>query len=213
MLKDTGERIIPKEMKPSNGMLLEHLARYYFAVPYARGNVLDIACGSGYGAQMIAKARKKHMTKIVGVDIDLETIDYAKKTYNHPLLTFKTGDVFDSELITDIGTFDTIISFETLEHVPDDREFLTKISSLLKPGGTMVISTPFGQGRGKPCKSPFHYHQLTEHEFLTLFTENDDIFENVHFYYQQGVSIENIKRPKVRYPLGIAVCNKRSNSR
>ncbi|MFB4165602.1 class I SAM-dependent methyltransferase [Alteribacillus sp. JSM 102045] len=211
MLKDTGERIIPKEMKPSNGLLLEHLARYYFAVPYAQKDVLDIACGSGYGAQMIAKARKKQITKILGVDIDPDTIHYAKKTYYHPLLTFQTGDVLDSKLKDKIGTFDTIISFETIEHVPDDRDFLTKISALLKPGGTMVLSTPFGQGRRKPCNSPFHYHQLTEHEFHTLFTEND-MFDSVQFFYQQGVSIENTKRPGVRYPLGIAVCRKKTNS-
>ncbi|SDJ11176.1 Methyltransferase domain-containing protein [Alteribacillus bidgolensis] len=104
--------------------------------------------------------------------------------------------------------FDTIISFETIEHVPNDKEFLTKICKLLKPGGTLVLSTPFGQGRGKPCGSPFHYHQLTEHEFLTLFTGKNELFENIEIFYQQGVSIENVKRPKVRYPLGITVCKK-----
>ncbi|SDJ11144.1 Methyltransferase domain-containing protein [Alteribacillus bidgolensis] len=80
MLKDTGERIIPKVMHPSNGMLLEHLARYYFAIPYASGRVLDIACGTGYGAQMTAKAKKKEITEIIGIDIDPKTINYAKKS-------------------------------------------------------------------------------------------------------------------------------------
>lgn len=54
-----GERIIPKLMKPMNGMLLEHIARYYFATPYVRGRVLDIACGTGYGSHLVAKERKR----------------------------------------------------------------------------------------------------------------------------------------------------------
>ncbi|SDJ03319.1 class I SAM-dependent methyltransferase [Alteribacillus bidgolensis] len=208
MLKDIEERIFPKEMKPSNGMLLEHLARYYFALPYAKGEVLDIACGSGYGAQMIAKAKKKEIKKIIGVDIEPNAIHYANQNYYHPLLTFRIGDVLDSNLKEKIGTFDTVISFETLEHVPNDKEFLKRLYSLLKPGGTLVVSTPFGQGRGKPCNSLYHYHQLTEHEFITLFTDNEECFEDVQFFYQQGVSVENIKRSGVRYPQGIAVCKK-----
>jgi hypothetical protein len=37
MLKYTGERVIPELMKPTNGMLLEHVARYYFSTPYVHG--------------------------------------------------------------------------------------------------------------------------------------------------------------------------------
>ncbi|WP_018923317.1 class I SAM-dependent methyltransferase [Salsuginibacillus kocurii] len=208
MLEDTGERIIPNEMKPSNGLLLEHLARYYFALPYAEGRVLDIACGTGYGTQMTAKSRKKQITEIIGVDIDKDTVNYAHKTYNHPSMRFQQGDANNPAFKKEIGTFDTILSFETIEHVPDDREFLTNIFELLKPGGTLVLSTPFGQGRGKPCNSPFHYHQLTEREFHTLFDEVNAPYLDIQFYYQNGVAIEKEKRPNLRYPLGIAVCKK-----
>jgi hypothetical protein len=43
LLEWTGERIIPKTIKMMNGMLLEHIARYYFALPYIKGRALDIA--------------------------------------------------------------------------------------------------------------------------------------------------------------------------
>jgi hypothetical protein len=42
MLQFTGERVIPELMKPTNALLLEHTARYYFSTPYVKGRVLDI---------------------------------------------------------------------------------------------------------------------------------------------------------------------------
>ncbi|WP_348639420.1 class I SAM-dependent methyltransferase [Salibacterium salarium] len=206
MLEDTGERIIPKEMKPENGMLLEHLARYTFAASYVKGRVLDIATGTGYGAQMIAKMNKKDISEMIGVDIDPATIQYAKQHYYHPLLTFQTEDAFDPNLINEIGTFDTILSFETIEHVPDDKSFFENVMKLLRPGGILVLSTPFGQGRGKPSRSPFHYHQLTEEEFRDLFLA----YPHTSFYFQRGVTIEP-KRPSRHYPLGVAICTKTEN--
>lgn len=208
MLKNTGERIIPEDMKPLNRILLEHLARYYFALPYATGSVLDIACGTGYGAKMIAKERKKYVSRVLGIDLDPDTIAYAKKNHYHPLLTFLTGDALDIKLPDKIGTFETIISFETMEHVPDDRLFLQNMYNLLTPGGTLVLSTPFGPGRGKKCASPFHFHQLTEEELFRLFSETDCRFEKTVFYYQNGVAVEREKRADVHYPFGIAVAVK-----
>ncbi|PYZ98749.1 SAM-dependent methyltransferase [Alteribacter lacisalsi] len=208
VLKDTGERVIPEVMKPLNGLLLEHMARYHFCAPYVRGRVLDIACGTGYGSQFLAKARKNVITEMFGVDICAKTIDYAIKHYYHPLLKFRTGDALDPDLKTEIGTFDTILSFETMEHVPDDRAFLSRMSDLLNPGGTLVISTPFGEGRGIPCGQEYHYHQLTEAEFVSLFHQPEYGFEDVSFFFQNGVVIESTKRDGVHYPLGLAVCRK-----
>lgn len=203
LLENTGERVIPDQMKATNGLYLEHIARYYFATPYVHGRVLDFACGTGYGSHFIAKSCKREATEVVGIDIDPDTIQYAKKRYSHPLTAYRTADVLDPELPHHIGTFDTIISFETLEHVPDDRQFMKQVYNLLRPGGTLVLSTPFGQGRNHPCGSPFHYFQLTSNEFNHLFTD----FRDVEIYHQRGVTIEP-PREGVRYFLGVAVCKK-----
>ncbi|TMW73909.1 class I SAM-dependent methyltransferase [Alteribacter natronophilus] len=208
VLKDTGERVIPEAMKPMNESLLEHIARYHFSAAYVTGRTLDIACGTGYGAKFIAKTRKKQISDMLGVDVCPETIDYAVKHYYHPLLKFQTGDALDPELKKQIGTFDTILSFETIEHVPDDRVFLSRLNELLNPGGTLVISTPFGEGRGVPCGQEFHYHQLTEAEFFSLFQEQQYDFAEISHFFQNGVAIESTKRKDVYYPIGIAVCKK-----
>ncbi|RDY66987.1 methyltransferase domain-containing protein [Halobacillus trueperi] len=203
MLEDTGERVIPKEMDPTNNLLLEHIARYTFSTPYVKGRVLDLACGTGYGSAMVAKEKKKDIDEMIGIDISSETTRYAIQNYYHPLLTFKQGDIMDSSLVNKIGVFDTILSFETIEHVEDDRAFMERMYELLKPGGTLVLSTPFGKGRDHPCGSPFHYFQLTKEEFNELFTS----FSDVEIYYQRGVTIEP-PRQGVYYPLGVAVCRK-----
>lgn len=203
LLEWTGERIIPKLLKPTNGMLLEHIARYYFATPYIKGRVLDIACGTGYGCHMVAKERKREVEEIIGVDIDPETVYYANREYNHQKVTYMQKNAMDPDLPEQLGTFDTILSFETIEHVEDDQIFMDHLYRMLKPGGTLVLSSPFGRGRGKPTSEPFHVHQLTPEEFEELFVR----FSNVEMYYQRGPTFEK-KRDGVRYFIGVAVCTK-----
>ena len=204
MLEDTGERIIPKLMKSMNGMLLEHLARYYFAAPYVKGRVLDIACGVGYGSHMTAKERKREVTEIVAVDNDADAIQYAEREYHHQKIAFVRGDAMDPALPERLGTFDTILSFETVEHVEDDRFFVEQLDRMLRPGGTLVLSSPFGRGRGQPTSEPFHKHQLTPEQFRELFARYGD----VQFYYQRGPTFEPAPREGVRYFVGVAVCRK-----
>lgn len=203
VLRYTGERVIPEEMGPMNGLLLEHIARYQFAIDYTQGRVLDIATGVGYGAQILAKAKKHEIDELLAIDLDIEAINYAKYKYHHPKVRFMQENVLNPQLPQKLGTFDAIISFETLEHLQDEKTFLKSLYEMLNPGGTLVLSTPFGEGRGKPCGSPFHIHQLSWKEFHDVFNE----YEEKVFYYQRGVLIEP-KRNDIHYPIGIAVCKK-----
>ncbi|MFN4214421.1 class I SAM-dependent methyltransferase [Exiguobacterium sp.] len=199
----TGERVIPDLMDPMNGMLLEHIARYHFALLYMNGRVLDFASGVGYGSQLIAKQLKQSVKEVVALDVSEETIQYARGRYHHPNVTYDVGDVLDLTLPKRLGQFDCIVSFETIEHVVDFEGFMQNVWALLKPGGTLVLSTPFGRGFGQPTNEPFHAHQFTEAEFEMLF----DRFTSVDYYYQRGVLVEP-KRATRHYPIGIAVAMK-----
>ncbi|GEL78594.1 class I SAM-dependent methyltransferase [Tenuibacillus multivorans] len=205
MIEDTGERVIPNLMDPLNPLLLEHIARYQFALNYLYGRVLDLSCGAGYGTHMIAKRRKKQVNEVIGVDLDPNIIQYANNEYYHPKSSYHITDATDPNLNQSFGTFDCIVSFETIEHIEDEQAILNNYDRLLKPGGTLIVSTPFGKGRGEPCGNPFHVHQLTQEEFKELFT-ND--YQHVEFFYQNGVVMEPHQREGVKYPLGIAVCQK-----
>ncbi|MGM0863278.1 MAG: class I SAM-dependent methyltransferase [Bacillota bacterium] len=205
MLQDTGERVIPDNMKSSNGLLLEHMARYHFTLPYIKGRVLDMACGSGYGAQLLAKQGKKTVTEVVGIDTNQEAITYARGRYYHPKFAYYCENATDSGLNEKLGLFDTIVSFETYEHIEAEEQFLSNLFQLLKPGGKLILSTPFGKGRGVECGSPFHVHQITVREFTRLF--KDYPYKKVEFYFQRGVVIEPPIEDRY-YPLGLAVCEK-----
>jgi 2-polyprenyl-3-methyl-5-hydroxy-6-metoxy-1,4-benzoquinol methylase len=203
VIEFTGERIIPDQLKPTNMLLLEHIARYQFSIRHIGGSVLDLACGAGFGSLILAKTRKKRFEKIVAVDNDAATIAYARGRYHHPLIEYKCENAVDLSLLEKIGTFDSIVSFETLEHIEEEQQFLNNLYQLLKPGGTLIISTPFGKGRGVECGSPFHVHQLTVNEFHALFPQ----YMEAKFYVQDGVLIEP-HNEEFSYPIGIAVCKK-----
>lgn len=208
MIENTGERIIPEFLKPTNGMLLEHIARYHFSLPYLKGRVLDIACGSGYGSQILAKALKFSDSvngEVIGVDKDESIIQYAKGAYYHPKLKFINKNATAPDLPETLGTFDLIVCFETLEHIAEEQPFLENLYQMLNPQGTLILSTPFGQGRGKNTNERFHVHQLTQEEFFNLFKN----YSQTEFFYQKGLIFEPFPgRNKIHYPMGIAVCRK-----
>ncbi|WP_194842053.1 methyltransferase domain-containing protein [Gracilibacillus salitolerans] len=92
-----------------------------------------------------------------------------------------------------------------MEHVKDEQQFLTNVFQLFKPNGTLILSTPFGEGGGKLSGSPLHVHQLTPHEFSELFYN----YSKAEFYYQKGPLIEPISNSSQKHhPIGIVVAKK-----
>lgn len=205
MLEDSGERVIPEEMDITNELLVEHITRYHFALPFiSKGRVLDFASGSGFGTHIIAKKKNKTIDEVIGLDNDPAAVNYAKGKYYHPKSSFIKADVTNPSLPDQIGTFDTIVSFETYEHIEDEAMFIKNVYQLLKPGGNLILSTPFGKGRGVPCGSPFHVHQITVEEFHDLF--KDYSYQSCDFYYQCGALIQHESDLLLDYyPLGILV--------
>jgi 2-polyprenyl-3-methyl-5-hydroxy-6-metoxy-1,4-benzoquinol methylase len=201
----TQERVIPKQMNPKNGMLIEHLERYKFAAAFASGRVLDIACGAGYGSELLLEGSKRGAIKeIVGADIDEIALEYAKENYTFDNVTYRVADALSPKLKEELGSFDAIVSFETIEHFEGDEVFLKNIYDMLKPGGVAIISTPFGRGKDQPCKNPYHVYQYREEEFLEVLS----IFDEVEMYHQRDSEIE-IPLEGKKYYLMVAVCRKK----
>ena len=67
-----------------------------------------------------------------------------------------------------------MVSFETLEHISAQEQFLSEIKRVLKPGGWLLISTPdkieYGATRSEP--NPFHVRELTQGGFTELLTRH-----------------------------------------
>jgi len=167
-MKYTGERIIPEESfcGPETNIYKEHVARYNFASKYIKSKkVLDIACGSGYGCEILLKKGAKY---VIGSDISEETIDYAKKHYQKKDIEFITNDI--KKLDFSDEEFDCIVSFETLEHVKDQEVVITELKRVLKKGGILIISTPNLESRtnDEEDTNRFHEKELTVKEFKKI---------------------------------------------
>ena len=146
------ERIIPDETE--RGILAYHLKRYEFALERcADRDVLDIACGVGYGSELLAtEARSVHAG-----DISAETVDYARIRYGSSGVRF---DVLDAvRLALPDTSFDVVVSFETIEHLEHPELALAEFARVLRPGGTLVVSTPH-VARTDP--SPENQHHRVE---------------------------------------------------
>ncbi|MEZ7196963.1 methyltransferase domain-containing protein [Pseudodesulfovibrio karagichevae] len=133
-LEFTGERYIPSE---GGKLRLEHLHRYVVAAQLCKGrDVVDMACGEGYGAAMLAETAKS----VVGVDISGEVVDHASETYKRPNLSFVVSDVRELDLPD--ACCDMVVSFETIEHIGEQEEMVAEIKRVLRPDGVLVISSP-----------------------------------------------------------------------
>jgi SAM-dependent methyltransferase len=160
MLRDSEERFSPHQ---PGDIALDHLARYTAAATMMKpdAEVLDIACGEGYGSALLAgKARR-----VTGIDISAECIEHASERYTSPNLRYVRSDA--SNLTFPDAFFDAVVSFETIEHCMDYAAVLDEMKRVLKPGGFLVISTPDAEefNRGRGVANPFHLHEFTRNEF------------------------------------------------
>ncbi|GEM_PF-393931 len=161
-LPPNGERYLP-EFKGT--IELEHLHRYKLAKMLAVGrDVLDIACGEGYGASILVESAKS----VVGVDISPDAVEHAKSNYSDPRITFKVGSVTDIPIPND--SVDMVVSFETIEHLEDHDGMMHEIRRVLRPNGLLIISSPnkreYSDRTG--YSNPFHVRELYTAEFMAL---------------------------------------------
>lgn len=145
----------------------EHFHRYCLARDYCHNlDVLDIACGEGYGSAILAAVAKS----VMGVDASLETVIHATEQYERPNLRFKHGDALHLPLAAE--TIDVVVSFETIEHLREHDAFLSEIKRVLRPGGTLIVSTPDRDVYSPPGSEPNPYHlkELRREDFSRLLT-------------------------------------------
>lgn len=165
------ERDLHMDMLREAGVRSEaHLARYQLAARHARdgGVILDAACGLGYGSAMLA--RQFPHARVIGVDISEYAIDYARANFAGvlPNLEFHLADACNLSMIGE-GTVDLVISFETIEHVPDPGLFLRGAVQRMKAGATFIGSIPnlWLDETGKD-PNPWHFHVFDLPKFYQL---------------------------------------------
>ncbi|MBC7320847.1 methyltransferase domain-containing protein, partial [bacterium] len=160
----TGERMVPG--KADKATELQHINRYNLARELVKNmKVLDVACGEGYGSNILAETAKE----VIGVDISKEAIEQATRKYRKENLSFKVMDANSLEF--DNGYFDAVVSFETIEHLDKPYKFLREVKRVLKPGGLFIVSTPNRDlaSLGSPLPlNKFHREEWTLEQFERL---------------------------------------------
>ncbi len=165
-LEWTGERYVPQLR---GNIALEHLHRYAYACEYVKGKVvMDIASGEGYGSEMLSRTAQH----VYGVDIDATSITHAKGKYTSAKLSFREGSC--TEIPLEDASVDVVVSFETIEHITDHAKMMSEVKRVLRPGGTLIISSPeksvYDNINEQP--NPFHLKELSTNEFQELLSRH-----------------------------------------
>jgi 2-polyprenyl-3-methyl-5-hydroxy-6-metoxy-1,4-benzoquinol methylase len=164
-LQLTGERTLP-DVPAENYWYRRHLVVYEHIAARVGGlRVLDMACGEGYGAAVLAQ----RAGTVVGVDANPEAHEHARLRYRAPNLCFQRGLV---ESFGEPGGYDAIVFLQTIEHVHDPAAVLAHFRRLLAPGGVAYLSTPnvltLAPPGAEKSGNPWHLREYRAEEFLAL---------------------------------------------
>lgn len=157
----TGERTLPG-IPVENYWFQRHVSAYHWAAGrVARLEVLDAGSGEGYGTAILAQ----RAADVIGVDLDEAFVDHAGRAY--PAARFRRADVL--ALPFPDRSFDAVVTLQVVEHLPGPRDFVAECARVLRPGGTLILSTPnrltFSRGS---VRNPFHTYEFAPQELRTV---------------------------------------------
>lgn len=179
----TGERL---ETFIYNRIAIEHLHRYSIAYEYICDKVvLDIACGEGYGSNLMSEKA----SFVYGVDVDKICVSEAKLKYKKQNIEFLVGNT--SKIPLKNSSIDVVVSFETIEHHDEHDEMMVEIKRVLKPNGLLIISTPdkLYYSEMRKFENEFHVKELYKNEFINLASKYFSQIQLLSQIYSNGNSI------------------------
>jgi len=161
----TGERTVPGVWH-ENYWFRRHEAAYEFLLPYATvRSVLEVGCGEGYGTARFAEVAGR----VIGLDYDPAAVAHAAARYATP--SFLRANL--AALPVRDAALDVVATLQVIEHVWDHAQFVRECLRVLRPGGTLLVTTPnrltFSPGRETPI-NPYHTHEFTAAELSELLT-------------------------------------------
>jgi len=170
----TGERTLP-DVPEENYWYRRHLAVYeWIAASVVGRRVIDMACGEGYGAALLARSA----ASVVGVDANPEAHEHARLRYAHLHLRFERAMV---ESYAEPA--DAVVFLQTIEHLREPAALLEHFASMLEPRGVVFVTTPnvltLAPKGAERSGNPWHLHEYRFGEFARLCRGS---FAHVRFY-------------------------------
>src|SRR4051812_29622446 len=174
----TGERVVPDRVDPN--LWNEHIARYAFASRLSRNRrVLDMGCGTGYGAAELSYAANS----VTAIDIAADAVLFAREHYPRRNLNWLQASCTALPLAD--ASFDLVVGFEVIEHLTDWPQLLSEARRVLAPGGQFIVSTPnksyYAESRKESGPNPFHEHEFEYDEFRDALTS---VFPHVSLFLE-----------------------------
>lgn len=164
---NAGERLYIGKTVAYEPGVKEHFERYNFAIKQLKPDfvVLDAACGTGYGSEILARSVKK----VVGLEISDHALDWGRKHHQRENVELRKADL-NKKLDFPDNYFDAIVSFETLEHVANQDSMLSEFKRILKSGGLLIISSPDREiiTEKGGANNEFHINELSKKEFIGI---------------------------------------------
>lgn len=131
------------------------LFAYKAASELVKGSMIELGSGEGYGIQMLAPMVQRYLA----VDkFDTDISGQPNVEFRKQLLPSLAG--------IDDNSFDFAVTFQVIEHIQDDKSFISEIHRVLKPGGVLMLSTP-----NRPMsltRNPWHIREYSVDELSAL---------------------------------------------
>ena len=131
------------------------LYAYKAASEFVKGSIIELGSGEGYGIHMLAPLAQTYLA----VDkFDTDFSGHSNVEFRKQLLPSLAGIAEN--------TFDFAVTFQVIEHIQDDKTFISEIHRVLKPGGMLLLTTP-----NRPMsitRNPWHIREYTAAELAAI---------------------------------------------
>ena len=185
----TAERVSRTDAS-DNYVFQRSILAYHYAAGLVSGDVLEIGTGMGYGIDVIAPSATSYTTIDKSCAYDASLPDNTRfQQMEVPPISFPDE------------SFDYVISFQVIEHIKRDKDFVKEVSRVLRKGGKFIVSTP--NAPMSLTRNPWHIREYTEQQLRDLLASDFSSIEAygvngnekiMQYYEQNRRSVERIMR-------------------
>ncbi|MBT1710435.1 methyltransferase domain-containing protein [Fulvivirgaceae bacterium PWU5] len=151
--------ITSEEIASDNPIHQRLFKAYVVARDYIRGQVLEVGCGEGRGIDTLLPLAES----FTAVDKIQPVIAGLQQRF--PTGKFMAMNIPPLSGLAD-NTYDSIVSFQVIEHIQEDALFLKEIHRVLKPGGIALLTTP--NRSMSLSRNPWHIREYLPQELANL---------------------------------------------
>jgi len=183
-MKQTTERLAPDRTRTVEERVIDAMHRYAYTTvqEYAKptDHLLEIGFGEGYGTEIL----EPWVAEYVGAEVERAAVAHAAEKYGRPRASFVHYD--GVALPFDDASFDVVIAFQVLEHVPDPEAFLREMQRVTRPGRCVLIVTPNRNHRVGDGERPWNRYHVREFSPVELDAVMRKVFDVVEVFGIHG---------------------------